>query len=385
MKKNEVQLSGTEKQPTFEMMAVPEISIEEEPGHQLLSLLLKAENPQWGENNTPLAKETIEYFQQVPLNSDIIETFRELKNSGVDEEAMYYYSLTYQRPERTSKVLEVIDKYKPHIKNAQEIHKKILICLKYIDSYFSNSPLIEKFTNEIGQDKEKRIGNLEETEKMTTEIISFFKPDSQTTNIKKLIFVPTDPLENKFSGNAIPYFPEECLIFSNIENTLNQKHEFSHSIINPIIEKLEEKLTTEQKKKISKLASITLKENYGEGSFSLLCEEFINAYTKFVSAEKKPVTYEAFNNYILSLDEKQFQEIIIIEPRFKERLANLNIKSLKELKDKSQEYFNTYNKNDLIEVIFDFYQNYINRQDKNTNFEQFVLENFPTFLEEKIK
>ena len=38
-----------EQKRVFEIMKIPEIVVQEERGAQLLSLLLKAENPQWGE------------------------------------------------------------------------------------------------------------------------------------------------------------------------------------------------------------------------------------------------------------------------------------------------------------------------------------------------
>lgn len=61
----------------FEVMKTPEIVTQEERGAQLFSLLLKAENPKWGETKTSLAKETTKYFEKNPLSSDIINIIRE--------------------------------------------------------------------------------------------------------------------------------------------------------------------------------------------------------------------------------------------------------------------------------------------------------------------
>jgi len=247
------------KEVTFEVMQTPEIVIQEEKGAQLLSLLLKAENPEWVETETPLAKETMHYFRDNPLNPEIIKTIKDFHTQGVDEETLYNLALTYQHSERTKKVLEMVAKYKPHIKNPEEVHQKLLALLKSFDQTFSTSPLAEKFAAEIERDKNERLKRLAETRKRIKSLIDFFKPDSNTTNVRKLIFIPTDPLYRTDSGRNFSVFPGEQIIISHIDNIDNQDHEFLHGIVNPIIEKLSEQLTDEQKEKISQLASKKLK------------------------------------------------------------------------------------------------------------------------------
>ena len=82
------------KEVAFEVMRTPEIVIQEERGAQLFSLLLKAENPEWGETETPLAKETVDYFRDNPLNLEIIKTIKDFHARGVDEETLYNLALT---------------------------------------------------------------------------------------------------------------------------------------------------------------------------------------------------------------------------------------------------------------------------------------------------
>lgn len=70
--------NNTETQdPMFEVMQTPEIVVQKEKGAQLFSVLLKAQNPEWGETKTPLAKETVKYFKENPLNSEILEVVNE--------------------------------------------------------------------------------------------------------------------------------------------------------------------------------------------------------------------------------------------------------------------------------------------------------------------
>lgn len=365
------------KEAPFEVMKTPEIVVQEERGAQLFSLLLKAENQEWGETETPLAKETTEYFMDNPLSPDILKTIREFHDQGVDEETLYNLALTYQHPERAEGVFEMAVKYKPHVKNPQEVYRKFLAVLESFDQSFSSSPLAEKFTTEIEQDKNERLKRLEETRKRIENLIDFFKPDSKTTNVQKLSFVPTDPLYRVNPGRNFSAFPGEQIIISHIDNVDNQDHEFSHGMINPIIDKLSQQLTEEQKEKISQLASIKLKQDYGEGFYSLLCEEFIRTYNDVLKKGEKPQTYESFVQKISSISEDQFQKELFQSKNFKARCDELGIATFDDFKNKSEEYFGRFEKNQLRDLIFNFYQEYSNRPDKETeNFERFVLAKF---------
>jgi len=377
---NMERLKEPEKKETdFEIMKTPEIVVQEERGAQLFSLFLKAENPEWGETETPLAIETAKYFRENPIDQEILQTIKDFYEEGVDEETLYNFALTYQHPERAEKVFEMAAKYKPHVKNPQEVYQKVLALLERFDQIFSASPLAEKFSTEIEQDRNERLQRMEETRKRIEILIDFFKPDSKTTDVKKISFVPTDPLYKKNSGRNFSAFPGEQIIISHIENTLNQDHEFSHGIINPIVEKLSQQLTDEQKEKISQLASEKLKQDYGNGYFSLLCEEFIRTYIEIISEGKQPQTYEEFTQKISGISEEQFQKFLTESRSLKTRCEELEITTVEDFKNKSQEYFKRFEKNQLRDLIFEIYQEYSNRSDKETeNFERFVLAKFPT-------
>jgi hypothetical protein len=361
----------------FEVMKTPEIVVQEERGAQLLSLLLKAENPEWGETETPLAEETVKYFRDNPINAEILKTIKNFYEEGVDEETLYNLALTYQHPERAEKVLEMVAKYKPHVKNPQEVYQKVLTLLENFDQTFSASPLAEKFAAEIERDRNERLQRMEETRKRIEGLIDFFKPDSKTTNVKKLSFVPTDPLYKKSSGRNFSAFPGEQIIISHIDNVDNQDHEFSHGIINPIVEKLSEQLTDAQKEKISQLAGEKLKQDYGDGYFSLLCEEFIRTYNDVFKRGEKPQTYEDFVQKISGITEDQFQKFLTESQGLRARCGQLGITSIDDFKNKSQEYFEKFEKNPLRDLIFELYQEYSDRPNKESeNFEQFVLAKF---------
>jgi len=360
----------------FEIMKTPEIVTQIERGAQLFSVLLKAENPKWGETETPIAKEATEYFKENPLASVVHKGIHELHGEGVDEESLYNLALAYDHPERLEAVFKMAAKHKPHIKNPQEVQRKFFDILKTFDESFSSSALAEKIHTEVEQDKKKRLENLEETEIMVKELIDFFKPDSATTHTKKVNFVPTDPLYRKNSGRNFR-FGNEQVIISYIENTENQEHEFLHGVINPIVDKLSEKLTEEEKEKISKLTSEKLRRDYGKEHYSLLCEELIRTYNIFKKGEE-PATYEKFVEKISQITDSEFQKEIGSRKELKQKLSEMNIQNFEDLKNKSREYYDKYEKSELTDIIYRLYQEYSDRPDKETeNFEQFILEKFP--------
>ncbi len=370
--------NNLEKQEqSFEIMKTPEIVVQEERGVQLCSLLLKAENFEWGEKEAPLAKETVEYFKNDPIDPIILKNIKNFYKEGVDEETLYNFALSYQHPERAEKVLAMVKEYKPHVRKPQEVHQKVLTLLEKFDPIFSASPLAEKFSYEVERDKRKRLKRIEETKKRIESLIDFFKPDSKTTNINKVSFIPTDPLNKYDSGRAFFVFPGEQIIMSHIDNEDNQDHEFLHAIINPIVHKLSKQLSHEKRHKISQLASENLKKDYGKEHFSLLCEEFIRTYNNILKQEKVPMTYDVFVEKISKITKEQFQKELKRKAVLKERCQKLKIETVDDFKNQSQKYFEKFEKNKLQDLIYKFYQEYLNQAKKETeNFEQFVLKNF---------
>jgi hypothetical protein len=325
----------------IEVMKVPEISIQEEPGVLLFSLILKAKDPNYGEseNKSQIVKETNEYFDKNPLDQTTIQILKEMEEDGIDEETLYNLSLTYEHDERVENVFQMMSKYKGHIKIPKKewpkIRSKFVDVLHSFEKSFSDTSLAQKFRAITEEDKNKRLKNLEQSEEMISELIKFFKPDPKTTPTEKLIFLPTIPVIKKETGRAFRLGKEQ-IILSNIENVGNQKHEFLHGIINPIVDKLWKILSEEQKNKITELSSYDLKykQNYGERPRSLLCEELIRT----------------FNN-------------------------------VEDFKNKSQEYFDKFESNKLREMLFELYEEYSSlASEQNINFEQFILDKLPKLL-----
>jgi hypothetical protein len=241
------------------------------------------------------------------------------------------------------------------------------------------SGLKRSFTEVIAGDIQKRNQAIQEVQERIKNLIDFFKPSSKTTKVDKLTILPTDFLCRKESGGAFQ-FNNETMLLSHIDNPNNLEHEFLHTVINPIVDRLSETLTEKQKQKISRLASGRLKaeEGYGQEYYSLLCEEFIRTYNDVFQQNEKPLAYEDFAQQIASSDEKQF--MIMLEKRedFKKRCAQLQITTFEDFKNKSREYFDAFKKNNLREIIFEFYQDFAKEKEKNPDvaFEEFALKEF---------
>jgi hypothetical protein len=368
-----------------EVMKLPEINIHEERGLTLLSILLKGYNPDWGECKHKLSQEVKKFFEQNPLDekaSNFLKEIKVLEDNGVDEETLYNISLVYEHPERKSELLDFIHKHKDYINDPQQLKDSLISILQQLEATLPNQ-LKEQISAATANDIEQRNLIMHETKEKLKKIIDFFKPSPQTTANTKITILPTDFLYPKNSGGAFS-FGKKTILRSHINNPDNLEHEFLHSIINPIIDKLSKRLSEEQKQKISQLGSYVrrIEEDYGEDFYSLLCEEFIRTYTDILQRNEKPATHDDFIQKINTLTEKKFTEILQVDDIIRNHCEQLKIETLQDLKDNSQEYFDSFKSNKLRDIVFNFYQKYIleKERDNKTTFEVFVLESFENEL-----
>lgn len=378
-------MNSIEKPPQFEtgpeVMKLPEFDIREEKGATLLSVLLKGYDSDWGGHDHKLSDGVEKFFEQNPLDEKSIkflEEIRALQDGGTDEEVLYNIALTYGHPERQEELFDFIKKHKDYIDNPQELHDNLLDILKQLENNLP-SELRGNLNKATADDIEKRNQTIHEVQERVKNVIDFFKPSPQTTKVNQITLLPTDFLYRKESGSAFQ-FGDETILRSHIDNPRNLEHEFLHSVVNPIVDKLSEKLSEEQKQKISKLGShrLRVEENYGEGFYSLLCEEFIRTYNDVVQWGEKPMTHEDFVKKINEIDEDKFAELLQKNKTLKNRCEQLGINKLQDLKDNSQKYFDKFERNELREVVFNFYQRYIQEKEKDDKitFENFVLKEF---------
>ncbi len=375
---------GTPKIETQqETMKPPEVEIREEKGPMLLSLLLKGHRPEREESEpeNEVTKKVVDFFEKNPLDGDSKEFLEEigaLEDRGVDEETLYNMSLTHGRPERIDDLFDFIKKHKNEVADPRKVRVGLIKELNKLEKALPKS--LKKTIEEATlKDIESRKENIDYTKKRIEDVTDFFKPKTATSKIDKVTVMPTDFLFPKESGKAFR-LGNEVILQSQIENPKGLDYEFLHPVINPIIEKLSSKLTEEQKEKIVKMGSHNLKveQKYGNDYFRLLCEEFIRTYNELIQDVKTPVTIEDFEKEINEMDEVGFAEILSQKENLKNRFKKLDISTLKDLKSKSRKFYNEFEKNDLREIVFLFYQKYIHEREENekVTFEDFVLEKF---------
>jgi len=371
-----------EQTPKTEIMKFPEICIAKEDGAQLLSVILKIKNKEWGANNE-IADEIKEYFQKNSLDSNVSSFFDDVKNlepGEVDEETLYILALTKEHEERDSGAFSVIERYKPNIKEPYQLQQKLFASLELFKKQFSDSPIFKKIDDFIVEDISKREGNIESTKKQINELIDFFKPSPHTTKIDKVSLMPTDPLYKKDSGYAF-VFDNELILKNHIDNPDNLDHEFSHSIINPIVEKISKHLSDNQKDRISELANGKLKKDYGSNHFVLLCEELIRTYNDIFKKGEHPQTLDEFKQKISTIDNNELQKVLIDNNDLADRFTQLNIGNINDLIEKAKVYFDKFEKNELREILFSLYQEYSSINDKDgVSFENFILRRLPEVL-----
>lgn len=371
-----------EQTPKTEIMKFPEICIAKEDAAQLLSVILKIKNKEWGANNE-IADEIKEYFQKNSLDSNVSSFFDDVKNlepGEVDEETLYILALTKEHEERDSGAFSVIERYKPNIKEPYQLQQKLFASLELFKKQFSDSPIFKKIDDFIVEDISKREENIESTKKQIKVLIDFFKPSPHTTKIDKVSLMPTDPLYKKDSGYAF-VFDNELILKNHIDNPDNLDHEFSHSIINPIVEKMSKYLSDNQKDRISELANNKLKQDYGLKYFSLLCEELIRTYNDIFKKGERPQTLDDFKQKISTIDNNVLQKVLIENTDLANRFKQLNISDIDDLVEKAELYFDKFEKNELRDIIFNLYQEYSGLNDKDgINFENFILKRLPEVL-----
>jgi len=378
-------MNMNEEQPNFESssetMKLPEIMVGQERGVNLLSLLLKGYDVDWG-GQVDIAKEVEVFFQKNPLNKEAAEFLKEiraLKNDGIHEDVLYHLALTMDNPKRIDAVVDFIKKYKNNAGDLQKLRDRFITILNEVDESLPND-LRDKLNLATLEDIKRRNMSLEEIKRQFEDSIDFFRPSAKTTRIKKIIILPTDFMWPKESGMAF-IMDSELFLLSNVDNPGNLKHEFLHSIINPIIDKLSEKLTDDQKLKISRLGSnrLRVEEEYGDGYFSLLAEEFIRVYNNTIETGEAPASCDSFLARITAMSESKFTKTVEEKGMIKKYCVQYGIKNLREFKNKSEDFYNRFMDSELGNIVYAFYQKYIEEKKQNSkiHFEKFVLSEFP--------
>lgn len=376
----------------FEVMSDPEISVRREDGLFLTSLILKSLSPSWGSDEYELAKETNEHFEKKTIDQGISDFFGEigaLKDGGVDEESLLILSLTFDHPEREEAAIATLEKYKPWIQDPRGLHARFTDVLRDFRASVAARELTNSFEKETERDIKKRERRLPETQQRISRLIDFFQPNSNTTPVTRIEMLPTNFLYPKNAGAGF-HFGDELVIMSNIDNDDNVDHEFLHSIINPIVEKLETTLTESQKEGVLERTAGRLRENYGS-LYSVLCEEFIRTYNDWFKKGKLPITKSEFMREMghQKTQDRELEDFIGAVTEHGARKISLSmrlvggVRTMDEWRDDLRRYFEKYKQSDVQNMVYDAYKTYTQEreQDSELNFETFISEKFPRLVQ----
>lgn len=294
----------------------------------------------------------------------------------LDEESLYILGAAYGRPERLAYSLGQLEKHKPHVADPAALWRELETELRRLDE--SLSPTERGALDPVDdEDASLRSSELPQTKARLEKILDFFRPDASDLDFKKIVLATTDAAVKPDSGRAIRLGPE-LIIVSHRENRDNLDHEFMHSFINPLVEKLGRSLTEKQKSAVTELAGAKLKQDYGTGWYSLLCEELIRTYNDCFKLDKKPRDLAGFEEALAKLDGESFRRMLAEEPSLNARCSALGITDIEGMKAKAKEYFERYETNKLRDVLYGLYTEYAAQAaSEKTDFGSFIAKNLP--------
>ncbi|NTW46143.1 MAG: hypothetical protein HGB18_03790 [Candidatus Moranbacteria bacterium] len=384
MKDFEHKRPSTERNPaSFEMMKVPEVVSEIEWGAQLYSVLLWNVNGRGVLRDENLGRGFSEYFDRESVGKDAADALERMYQSGADEESLRTLSFAYSRPRRLDEAIRFIGTHKPDVSDPMALAADFLDLIRRFDDFFAGSPEAETLRQSLERDRSVRKRDAEDTKRRLARLIGYFRPDVRTSSIRTVNFVPTDPFARKDTGSA-SLFGDELVIASHGENIHNQDHEFLHGIINPIVDKLSSRLGDDEKTSISRLANPALKNDYGEGWYSLLCEELIRTFKEVVElGGEGNLDLDGFVKAVSLIGEEEFSRSLSQESGLREQCAEMGIATIEDLRSRAVEYFDRFVRpktSPLRGRITRLYREYSELRDEVTNFESFILERLPNLL-----
>lgn len=334
----------------------PEIVVQREKGMELLSQLLH-----------------IKEIKDDQVEKEVLDFLAEIEKNEVDEETLSLLALTYKHEERSEFAFETIKRHKAHVSSPQELQKKLFEIFNKLNELH----LEQNVQRATEADHSMQVENLRLKFK---KLISFFRPKTETTVVRRVLIIPTKSSDKKDSG-ASYHFGKELVMQSHVESPENAEHEFLHCIINPIVDKLSLILSESQQDRVSAIASEKLKQDYGEGYYSLLCEELIRTYNDYFKHGEKLMSFEEFDEKLSQITEQKFLEMIKQSQGFRRKCEALGIESIEELRSRSVEYFERFEKDELREMIFSCYQEYSEQRELDAiTFEDYILVKLPQLL-----
>ncbi len=320
----------------------------------------------WGGEQCEEMAET--FRDNIEMSQDLVNMYKTVRHLVNDnEETLRWLAFVVDKEENVkNKMISQIIKHK-----GLEEEEVRIIMNKFQEMYgimkeVVNISTINKF---IEKDIDSRKEGLVSLKEDIFQAIDFFQP--KNLEIKEVIFLPTNPLEEKQSGNGIN-LEDIYYINSDKGNRLNEIHEFLHSIINPIIEKI--KLSDEDEGKIIGLSPKRIRDDYESGE-SILTEEIIRTYGTGLNQSNVP-NFTAFRESLLLVSKEKIEEFINKEKSEGASLAE-SAEDLLSDEDLIKKYYKNYSQDLLAERIWKFFKDY---QHSEEYFEDYLIANYKEIL-----
>ncbi len=356
-----------------ELMVMPEIRSGISYGYFWYTFLQKAVNPNWDiftKEKNNFSEQIENFFLNHPIESALLQRWQEFYEK-IDMEIAGWFALAIDHPNILPSILETCLKHKEHKnlnkENASELFEEFKAILNEFRAKNSDLESVLKF-----KEDNLEANNLLEEKEMLAECLEYFKPKKQTSNLRSVIFLTDNDLIKNNTGWGFRA-DDKGYIVSHKNNRNNQRHEFLHFLINPIIEKIE--FSEEEKKKIIEMAGqkMVVELNYGENATSLLNEALIRVFNEIKSNNYK--TFQDYLEKIAKLSEEKFGQIKIDEA---EVLAKLNIKTLGDFKERATDIYYARITSTLNEKVYQLYLDYdqLRKNNFDLTFEDYFLENY---------
>ncbi|HPI67129.1 MAG TPA: hypothetical protein PKZ16_01105 [bacterium] len=334
----------------------------------IFSAISKTIDHRWGNEQNKQATEIIKN-QQVEISEELLTAYDEIKRlAHDDEETLRWLAFVAGKDQKSQQaIIDQMVKYKDF---NQEDALELL--LRFISFYLQIKEKIDlsEIINFTSHDIDKRKEQLPELERKINEAIKFFNP--RPSRLKKIIYLPTNPLTKEQSGYGLE-IDENYYVSAELGNEINEIHEFLHSIINPVMEKI--KLSADDEKIILELCPNKLKSyQYPQ---SILTEEIIRTYKTGFKKENEP-SFDNFRAKLLSADKSKLQKMLNDEKQQEGAAMAASVTELLTNDKIMRRYYEKYGRDILSERIWQFFAAY--STSGSEDFESYFLDHYQDIL-----
>jgi len=332
-----------------------------------------------------ISQKTKNYFKTYGLEPQMKQfldlIFTQYRNT-IGEQTLGYISLLYQHPQREKSVKGFIKNEKQQVfLSYQKIKNKELKAIASFHSSLLKTHFFLDWLEKLATlDIKRKNTKIPEIKRIINNDLTFL--GIKKPIIQKIIITPLNLYP--FQAASLVYILDKEIIIVSSEKFYPEviEHEFLHLLMNPLAKRFLQKFP-KMANPIAGLSSLARKETYGENPLYLLQEELIYSYLNF--KKRKSLNYENFLKSLPFKNEKQFQEARKNNSLFRKKCERLKINSFKNFLTKSLDYYQIFLKNQLKEILYQFYKSF--KKEKTTNpdldFSHYLLNNLSNAI--KIK